>query len=79
MVVHDESARAAKIEKRDVVSPDAPRRRERARVGSDAYGVHPAGRENTARPANVRAVRLRRTARALQSGRKPLVKKVILF
>ena len=27
------------------------------------------GEENTARPANVRAVRLRRTARALQSGR----------
>ncbi len=37
------------------------------------------GGENTARPANVRAVRLRRTARALQSGRKPLFKKVILF
>ena len=35
--------------------------------------------ENTSRPANVRAVRLRRAARALQSGRKPLCQKVILF
>ena len=33
------------------------------------------GEENTSRPANVRAVRRRRTARALQSGRKPFVKK----
>ena len=33
------------------------------------------GEENTSRPANVRAVRLRRTARALQSGRKSFVKK----
>ena len=37
------------------------------------------GEENTSRPANVRAVRRRRTARALQSGRKPLCQKVILF
>ena len=37
------------------------------------------GEENTARPANVRAVRLRRTARALQSGRNPFCQKVILF
>ena len=37
------------------------------------------GEENTSRPANVRAVRLRRTARALQSGRNPLCQKVILF
>ena len=37
------------------------------------------GEENTARPANVRAVRLWRTARALQSGRKPLCQKVLLF
>ena len=37
------------------------------------------GEENTSRPANVRAVRLRRTARALQSGRKPLCPKVILL
>ena len=37
------------------------------------------GEENTSRPANVRAGRLRRTARALQSGRKPLCQKVILF
>ena len=37
------------------------------------------GEENTSRPANVRAVRLRRTARALQSGRKPFCQKVILF
>ena len=35
--------------------------------------------ENTSRPANVRAVRLGRTARAMQSGRKPLCQKVILF
>ena len=35
--------------------------------------------ENTSRPANVRAVRLERTARAMQSGRKPLCQKVILF
>ena len=33
------------------------------------------GEENTSRPANVRAVCLRRTARALQSGRKSFVKK----
>ena len=37
------------------------------------------GEENTSRPANVRAVRLRRTARALRSGRKLLCQKVILF
>ena len=37
------------------------------------------GGENTSRPANVRAVCLRRTARALQSGRRPLCQKVILF
>ena len=37
------------------------------------------GEENTSRPANVRAGRLRRTARALQSGRKPLCQKVLLF
>ena len=37
------------------------------------------GEENTSRPANVRAVRLRRTASALQSGRKSLCQKVILF
>ena len=37
------------------------------------------GGENTSRPANVRAVCLRRTARALQSGRSPLCQKVILF
>ena len=37
------------------------------------------GEENTSRPANARAVRLWRTARALQSGRKPLCQKVILF
>ena len=37
------------------------------------------GGENTARPANVRAVRLRRTARALQSGRKPFCQKRNLF
>ena len=36
------------------------------------------GEENTSRPANVRAVRPRRTARALQSGRKPFCQKVIL-
>ena len=35
--------------------------------------------ENTARPANVRAVRRWWTARALQSGRKFLCQKVILF
>ena len=35
--------------------------------------------ENTARPANVRAVRPRRTARALQSGRKPFCQKRNLF
>ena len=33
------------------------------------------GEENTSRPANVRAGRLRRTARALQSGGPPFVKK----
>ena len=33
------------------------------------------GEENTSWPANVRAVRLRRTARALQSGRRPLCQK----
>ena len=37
------------------------------------------GGENTARPANVRAVRLRRTARALQQAANPFVKKVLLF
>ena len=37
------------------------------------------GEENTSRPANVRAVRHGRTARALQSGRKSLCQKVILF
>ena len=37
------------------------------------------GGENTARPANVRAGSQRRTARALQSGRKPLCQKVLLF
>ena len=37
------------------------------------------GGENTARPANVRAVRPRRTARALQSGRKPFCQKRKLF
>ena len=35
--------------------------------------------ENTARPANVRAVRPRQTVRAMQSGRKPLCQQVILF
>ena len=37
------------------------------------------GEENTSRPANVRAVRRRRTARALQSGRKPLCQKSNTF
>jgi hypothetical protein len=37
------------------------------------------GEENTARPANVRAVRPRRTARALQQAANPFVKKVLLF
>jgi len=37
------------------------------------------GEENTARPANVRAVRFRRTARALQQAANPFVKKVLLF
>ena len=37
------------------------------------------GEENTARPANVRAVRLGRTARALQQAANPFVKKVLLF
>ena len=37
------------------------------------------GEENTARPANVRAVCRRRTARALQSGRKPLCQKSNTF
>jgi len=37
------------------------------------------GEENTSRPANARAVRHGRTARALQSGRKSLCQKVILF
>ncbi len=37
------------------------------------------GEENTSRPANVRAVRLRRTVRALQSGRRPFCQKVFLF
>ena len=37
------------------------------------------GEENTSRPANVRAVRLRRAARALQSGRRPFCQKVLLF
>ena len=37
------------------------------------------GEENTSRPANVRAVRLGRTARALQSGRKSPCQKVLLF
>ena len=37
------------------------------------------GEENTSRPANVRAVCLGRTARALQSGRKLLCQKVLLF
>ena len=37
------------------------------------------GGENTSRPANVRTVRQRRTVRALQSGRKPICQKVILF
>jgi len=37
------------------------------------------GGENTSRPANVRAGRRRRAARALQSGRNPFVKKAVLF
>ena len=37
------------------------------------------GEENTARPANVRTVRLGRTARALQQAANPFVKKVLLF
>ena len=37
------------------------------------------GGENIVRPANVRAVRPRRTARALQSGRKPFCQKRKLF
>ena len=37
------------------------------------------GEENTSRPANVRAVRRKRTARALQSGRKPFCQKGFLF
>jgi len=37
------------------------------------------GEENTARPANVRAVCLWRTARALQQAANPFVKKVLLF
>jgi len=37
------------------------------------------GEENTARPANVRTVRPRRTARALQQAANPFVKKVLLF
>ena len=37
------------------------------------------GEENTSRPANVRAGRLRRPVSALQSGRRPLCQKVLLF
>ena len=37
------------------------------------------GEENTSRPANVRAVRPRRTARALQSGRKSFCQKSTTF
>ena len=46
MITRDESTRAAKIEKRNVVYPDAPRRSERAGVGGDADGVHPTGVED---------------------------------
>ena len=37
------------------------------------------GEENTSRPANVRAVRRKRAARALQSGRRPLCQKSSAF
>lgn len=43
VITRDESTRAAEAQKRDVVYPDAPRRRERAGVGGNTDGVHPAG------------------------------------
>ena len=50
-----------------------------AKEGSIIFFGDMCGGENTSRPANVRAARLRRTARALQSGRNPLCQKVVLF
>ena len=62
------------VQKPRRVSP--PERRKKVSI---IFSGDMCGGENTARPANVRAVHLRRTVRALQQAANPFVKKVLLF